>query len=150
MMTETPKSISDLIDNTFYELELLSSDDFNKLRETLTRIGLPSRKDGEKTLTQTAHVLHKQGRYYLVHFKQMFLLDGKTTRTEFTLEDKNRLAKIISLLSEWGLIKVAFVPEFILDEDEIRDTHITIVPYKNKNQWKLVSKYDVGTKHRFF
>lgn len=134
--------------DTFYEIEELNNDDFLKLKETLTRIGIPARfKTANKVLFQTAHILHKQGKYYLVHFKQLFLLDGKIEKTNFTEQDKMRLAKIVNMLQEWGLIKIKKSPKIDFEIDDALDIPLTVVTYKNKSKWELESKYDIGIKY---
>ena len=120
------------------EVRLGEEDDFLKVRETLTRIGVASRKD--KTLYQSCHILHKQGKYYIVHFKELFALDGKPS--DFSEEDKGRRNTIVKLLSDWGLIA-------IVDPDNIVDpqtplNQIKILPFKEKSEWTLVAKYTVG------
>ena len=122
------------------EVRLGEEDDFLKVRETLTRIGVASRKD--KTLYQSCHILHKQGKYYIVHFKELFALDGKPS--DFSEEDKGRRNTITKLLSDWGLIA-------IVDPDKIVDpqtplNQIKILPFKEKNEWSLVTKYNIGRK----
>jgi hypothetical protein len=122
------------------EVRLGEEDDFLKVRETLTRIGVASRKD--KTLYQSCHILHKQGKYYIVHFKELFALDGKPT--DFSDEDKGRRNTVVKLLSDWGLIAV-------VDPDKIADpqtplNQIKILPFKEKNEWSLVTKYNIGRK----
>ena len=130
---------ADIIDS-FVEVDLESEDDFRKIRETLTRIGVSSRK--EKKLFQSCHILHKQGKYYIVHFKQMFALDGKPSNMEEN--DTGRLNTIANLLAEWNLLKVK-------DSDKTKDpvasmSQIKVVPFKEKEQWDLVPKYNIGSK----
>ncbi len=130
---------ADIIDS-FVEVNLEGEDDFRKIRETLTRIGVSSRK--EKKLFQSCHILHKQGKYYIVHFKQMFALDGKPSNMEEN--DTGRLNTIANLLAEWNLLKVK-------DSDKTKDpvasmSQIKVVPYKEKEQWELVPKYNIGSK----
>ena len=125
---------------TLIEVRLGEEDDFLKVRETLTRIGVASRKD--KTLYQSCHILHKQGKYYIVHFKELFALDGKPS--DFSTEDKGRRNTIVKLLSDWGLIA-------IVDSNKIVDpqtplNQIKILPFKEKNEWSLVTKYNIGRK----
>ena len=128
-----------LIDS-LVEVRLGEEDDFLKVRETLTRIGVASRKD--KTLYQSCHILHKQGKYYIVHFKELFALDGKPS--DFSSEDKGRRNTITKLLSDWGLIAVV-EPEKI--EDPLTPLNqIKILPFKEKNEWNLVTKYNIGRK----
>jgi len=122
------------------EVTLNEQDDFLKVRETLTRIGIASRKD--KTLYQSCHVLHKQGRYYIVHFKELFALDGKPAN--FDTGDISRRNTIANLLSDWGLIK-------LVDPDKSADpiapmSQIKIIPHKDKDEWTLEAKYTIGRK----
>jgi hypothetical protein len=122
------------------EVKLRSAEDFLKIRETLTRIGVASRRD--KVLFQSCHILHKQGRYYIVHFKELFALDGKPTN--FSEEDKARRNTIANLLAEWDLID-------IVDDNRTKDpiaplNQIKILAHKEKNEWKLEAKYNIGKK----
>ena len=125
---------------TLVEVRLGEEDDFLKVRETLTRIGVASRKD--KTLYQSCHILHKQGKYYIVHFKELFALDGKPS--DFSEEDKGRRNTITKLLSDWGLIAVVD-PDNIIDPQTPLN-QIKILPFKEKNEWSLVTKYNIGRK----
>lgn len=120
------------------EIILDEPDDFLKVRETLTRIGVASRKD--KKLFQSCHILHKQGRYFIVHFKELFLLDGKKSNLESN--DVQRRNTIATLLSDWGLIKLAASSE--LECAPLRQ--IKIIPFKEKNEWELCPKYNIGNK----
>ena len=121
------------------EVKLNEPDDFLKVRETLTRIGVASRK--EKKLYQSCHILHKQGKYYIVHFKELFALDGKYAN--LTLNDVQRRNRIARLLADWGLISV-------LNGESITDiaplNQIKVLPYKDKNEWTLEQKYNIGKK----
>ena len=128
-----------LIDS-LVEVRLGEEDDFLKVRETLTRIGVASRKD--KTLYQSCHILHKQGKYYIVHFKELFALDGKPS--DFSSEDRGRRNTITKLLSDWGLIAVV-EPEKI-EDPQTPLNQIKILPFKEKNEWNLVTKYNIGRK----
>jgi hypothetical protein len=121
------------------EVSLGQPDDFLKVRETLTRIGVASRK--EKKLYQSCHILHKQGKYYIVHFKELFALDGK--KTNFSLNDMQRRNRIIQLLSDWGLMEVV-TPEKI--EDVAPLNQIKVLSFKDKDDWTLESKYNIGRK----
>ena len=121
------------------EVSLAEPDDFLKVRETLTRIGVASRK--EKKIYQSCHILHKQGRYYIVHFKELFALDGK--HTNISLNDVQRRNRIIQLLSDWGLITVV-TPEKI--EDVAPLNQIKVLAFKEKDEWTLESKYNIGRK----
>ena len=132
------KDISSLIEVTLNE-----KDDFLKVRETLTRIGVASKKD--KTLYQSCHILHKQGKYYIVHFKELFALDGKPT--DITDNDLSRRNAIAKLLQDWGLIKVV-VPTQIETPIPIFISQIKIISHKEKNEWQLVPKYNIGSKKK--
>ena len=126
--------------NKFVEVKLKQEDDFLKVRETLTRIGVSSRKD--KILYQSCHILHKQGKYYIVHFKELFQLDGKPT--DITENDIQRRNAIARLLEEWGLVKVS---NSELMGDNIAPLHqIKIISHKEKDEWNLVPKYNIGKK----
>lgn len=129
---------SDLVD-TFFEIEALDRDQFLKVKETLTRIGIPTRKleNGKPTLWQTCHVLHKRGRYYICHFKQLFLLDGRNRVTDFTDEDSDRTAHIVRLLEEWGLVRSLF-------DTDGPPVSVTVIPYREKSNWNLKPKYSLG------
>jgi hypothetical protein len=121
------------------EVVLGEPDDFLKIRETLTRIGVASRK--EKKLYQSAHILHKQGRYYITHFKELFALDGK--KANLTVNDIQRRNRIVKLLFDWGLIDVVN-PEMITDIAPLNQ--IKVLPYKDKGDWVLEQKYNIGKK----
>jgi hypothetical protein len=121
------------------EVVLNEPDDFLKVRETLTRIGVASRKD--RKLYQSCHILHKQGKYYIVHFKELFALDGKNTN--LSLNDVQRRNRITKLLSDWGLISI--VHEFQI-EDVAPLNQIKVLSYKDKGDWTLESKYNIGRK----
>jgi hypothetical protein len=125
---------------TLLEIKLGEEDDFLKVRETLTRIGVASRKD--KTLYQSCHILHKQGRFYIVHFKEMFALDGKPF--SFSEEDRGRRNTIAKLLEDWGLVKI--VDEKLASSPRATLSQIKILPHKEKDQWTLVAKYTIGKK----
>ena len=122
------------------EVTLGERDDFLKVKETLTRIGVASKKD--QTLYQSCHILHKQGKYYIVHFKELFALDGRPTNlSESDIARRNTIA---NLLDEWGLIK-------LVNEDKTKEpvtplNQIKILPHKEKDQWQLVSQYSIGKK----
>jgi hypothetical protein len=124
----------------FIEIQLNEQDDFLKIRETLTRIGVSSRK--EKVLYQSCHILHKQGRYYLTHFKELFALDGKPSNlSENDIQRRNAIAR---LLEEWGLLT-------ILNQEVIGDNvaplhQIKIISFKEKDDWQLITKYNIGKK----
>ena len=125
--------LQDLVEITFPE-----KDDFLKIRETLSRIGVASRK--EKELFQSCHILHKKGKYYIVHFKELFKLDGK--QTNFDESDLGRRNTIIDLLRQWNLVKV-LNPQQILDP-RAPLSQIKVIPYREKNEWKLTQKYSIG------
>ena len=122
------------------ECSLEEADDFLKVRETLTRIGVASRKD--KTLFQSCHILHKQGRYFIVHFKELFALDGKPTN--FSENDQARRNTIANLLSEWGLILL--VNSERTSELTVPLNQLKILAYKEKDEWTLTAKYNIGSK----
>ena len=122
------------------EIKLKQPDDFLKVKETLTRIGVASKKD--KTLYQSCHILHKQSRYYIVHFKELFMLDGKPSN--FSDNDAARRNTIVNLLSEWDLVQ-------IVDNDKVKDNvvpinQLKIISFKEKDEWNLVAKYNIGNK----
>lgn len=126
--------------NTLVEVRIKKDENFLKIKETLTRVGVASRKN--KTLYQSCHIFHKQGKYYIVHFKEMFLVDGK--ESNYTEEDQGRRNKIISLLEDWDLIEV-------VDPNKIQEplasiSQIKIISHKEKNDWNLESKYNMGRK----
>ena len=122
------------------EVRLKDTEAFLLVKETLTRIGIASRK--EKTLYQSCHILHKQGKYYIVHFKELFALDGKPSN--FSEEDKGRRNTITNLLADWDLVEVVS-PDSIKEPTALLN-QIKILPFKDKNDWKLVSKYNIGKK----
>jgi hypothetical protein len=122
------------------EVTLPNEENFLKVKETLTRIGIASKK--EQKLYQSCHILHKQGRYYIVHFKELFMLDGKTN--DFSEEDKARRNTIVTLLEEWELIKA--VNAELIVEPKAPLSQIKILPHKEKSEWELVAKYSIGKK----
>ena len=122
---------------TMVEVNLREEEDFLKVRETLTRIGVASRKD--KTLYQSCHILHKQGKYYIVHFKELFALDGKDTN--LSENDIARRNTIVKLLSDWGLVTMKGTPEPIAPLSQIK-----IISFKEKDEWMLETKYNIGKK----
>jgi len=124
------------------EVTLAEKDDFLKVRETLTRIGVAAKK--ENVLYQSCHILHKQGKYYIVHFKELFALDGK--QSSIVENDIARRNAIVNLLEEWGLIKVVN-PEKI-KEPRAPLSQIKIIAFKDKNDWQLVAKYNIGKKKK--
>ncbi len=138
-MTQTVEPQVNWSQDKMIEVRLSEPDDFLKVRETLTRIGVASRK--EKKLYQSCHILHKQGKYYIVHFKELFALDGKFAN--LTVNDVQRRNRITRLLADWGLITV-------VKEDSIQDiaplNQIKVLPYKDKSLWTLEQKYNIGKK----
>ena len=121
------------------EVRLKQPDDFLKVRETLTRIGVASRS--EKKLYQSCHILHKQGHYYIVHFKELFLLDGKGS--DFSANDQQRRNRITKLISDWGLVEIVNDADI---EDMCSMSQIKILPHKEKVEWELIPKYSIGSK----
>ena len=124
------------------EVKIAEEEDFLKIKETLTRIGVASRKDNK--LYQSCHILHKQGKYYIVHFKELFSLDGKPTT--FTDDDVGRRNTIVTLLEEWGLVK-SVEPERI-KSPKAPMSQIKIIPHKDKANWTLEAKYNIGRKKK--
>ena len=131
--------MSDNIIDSMIEVRLKEADDFLKVRETLTRIGVASRK--EKKLYQSCHILHKQGKYYIVHFKELFLLDGK--KGNLSLNDVQRRNRIVQLLGDWGLVSISS-KESIADVAPL--SQIKVLAYREKSDWTLESKYNIGKK----
>ena len=129
-------NISDLV-----EVRLIEEDDFLKVRETLTRIGVASKKDN--TLYQSCHILHKRGHYYIVHFKELFALDGKPA--DISDNDLSRRNAIVKLLEDWGLIKVVNNSQ-VENPPPIFLSQIKIISHKEKHDWQLVPKYNIGKK----
>jgi len=123
------------------EVNLKEPDDFLKVRETLTRIGVASRK--EKKLYQSCHILHKKGQYYIVHFKELFALDGK--RVNLSENDIQRRNRIIKLLSDWGLVEIVN-DQYVSDAAPL--SQIKVIAYKEKGDWTLESKYNIGKKRQ--
>ena len=128
-------NITDLV-----EVTLNQQDDFLKVRETLTRIGVASKKD--QTLFQSCHILHKRGQYYIVHFKELFALDGKPSN--FVEEDIARRNTIVNLLAEWELLE-------LVDAEKSKEpvapiSQVKVLPFKEKGEWELVAKYNIGKK----
>lgn len=127
--------------NTLVQITLKESDDFLKVKETLTRIGVASKKNN--TLYQSCHILHKQGKYYIVHFKELFALDGKPS--DINEDDVSRRNTIAKLLAEWGLL--AIVDTSIVEPADSMSS-IKIIPFSQKKDWNLVAKYNIGKKIR--
>lgn len=126
--------------DSLVEVKLANEDDFLKVRETLTRIGVASKK--EQILFQSCHILHKQGKYYIVHFKELFALDGKPTN--FSEDDIARRNTIANLIAEWGLVQLV---EEAKSKDPVSPlSQIKVLPFKEKDQWNLVAKYNIGHK----
>ena len=132
--------MNDNIIQDMVEVKLNEPDDFLKVRETLTRIGIASRK--EKTLFQSCHILHKQGKYYIVHFKELFALDGKTTN--FTENDQARRNSIANLLAEWELVELVETDKSA--EPTVPLSQLKILSFKEKDEWNLTPKYNIGNK----
>jgi len=134
-MVELNDEVVDWNPSLMLEVILLQPDDFLKIRETLTRIGVASKRDSK--LYQSCHILHKQGRYFITHFKELFLLDGKPSN--LTVNDLNRRNTIVTLMSDWGLLETV---------DSIGDTaplnQIKIISHKDKTNWELCPKYNIG------
>lgn len=126
----------------FVEVEMIDSESFLKIKETLTRIGISNSKRGK--LTQTAHILQKRGKYYIVHFLELFALDGKPTN--IVEDDKKRVVSISELLENWGLLKIkSEIPEEMKSLKPYM-LGLSIIDFKSKNDWELVSKYSIGNK----
>ena len=133
-MDELDQITKDLVEITFPH-----KDDFLKIRETLSRIGVASRKEQE--LFQSCHILHKRGKYYIVHFKELFQLDGKPTNIDES--DIGRRNTIVSLLEQWKLLSI--IDKTKVESPKTPLSQIKIIPYKEKSQWKLTTKYSIGT-----
>ena len=138
-MTQTTEPQVNWSQDKMIEVRLNAPDDFLKVRETLTRIGVASRK--EKKLYQSCHILHKQGRYFIVHFKELFALDGK--HANLTVNDVQRRNRIARLLADWGLISIV-KEESVLDIAPLNQ--IKVLAYKDKSDWILEQKYNIGKK----
>ena len=136
-MEKENNEIKEWVPADMLEVTLNEPDDFLKIRETLTRIGVASRKD--QKLYQSCHILHKQGRYFIVHFKELFLLDGKPSNLiENDIQRRNTIA---TLLSDWGLVTM-LKPSQAQDTAPLRQ--IKVIPFKEKSQWELCPKYNIG------
>jgi len=134
------EEIDDIFEGLGVEIELKEEDDFLKVKETLTRIGISSRK--ENKLYQSCHILHKRGRYVVLHFKELFLLDG--LESDLSDTDIGRRNTITNLLSEWGLLKIVDPEES--EEPTVEIRQIKILPHKEKSDWELIPKYHIGRK----
>ena len=133
------EEIIDWSSDSMLEVTIKQPDDFLKIRETLTRIGVASRKD--KTLYQSCHILHKQGKYYITHFKELFALDGKkSTLVENDIQRRNTIAL---LLQDWNLVDIVNNSQV---ENKAPLSQIKVLPYKEKNEWSLTAKYNIGKK----
>lgn len=132
-MIDNGELVSELVEITFPE-----KDDFLKIRETLSRIGVASRRDQE--LFQSCHILHKRGKYYITHFKELFKLDGKPTSIDES--DIGRRNTIVKLLAQWKLVSI--VDESKIEEPQAPLSQIKIIPFKEKKEWKLTTKYSIG------
>jgi hypothetical protein len=131
----------DKLIESLVEIRLPNPDNFLKVKETLTRIGIPNK---EKMLFQSCHILQKRGKYYIVHFKELFLLDGKIA--DFSDEDKGRRNTIVNLLADWGLVEV--VDKTQIEEPQTPMQKIKVISFKDKGDWKLVEKYSIGKKKK--
>jgi len=140
-MSNTVEPTVEWSQDQMVEVLLNEPDDFLKVRETLTRIGVASRK--EKKLYQSCHILHKQGRYFIVHFKELFALDGK--HANLTVNDVQRRNRIVRLLADWGLITVVS-PDAVMDIAPLNQ--IKVLAYRDKSEWVLEQKYNIGSKKK--
>ena len=140
-MSNTVEPTVEWSQDQMVEVLLNAPDDFLKVRETLTRIGVASRK--EKTLYQSCPILHKQGRYFIVHFKELFALDGK--HANLTVNDVQRRNRIVRLLADWGLITVVS-PDAVVDIAPLNQ--IKVLAYRDKSEWVLEQKYNIGSKKK--
>lgn len=125
------------------EIESVDSNSFLKIAETLTRCGIKANREPKPILWQSCHILHKQSKYYITHFKEMFILDGKSSKTNIDDFDYDRRNLIAQNLENWGLIKI--INDFVLPDYNIS---ITIIPFKDKDNWELKSKYTIGKIHK--
>lgn len=139
--TNLPPHVASVIQDCV-EVTLPTPDEFLKVKETLTRIGVASRKD--KTLFQSCHILHKQGRYFICHFKELFLLDGKAQQTAFDETDRGRRNTIANMLQDWGLVKLVDPAKSAAPLAPV--SQVTILPHREKHEWTLVAKYEIGKK----
>ena len=130
--------------NNLVEVTLPSADNFLKVKETLTRIGISSKT--EKKLYQSCHILHKRGKYYIVHFKELFMLDG--LENDFSDSDKGRRNTIANLLEQWGLVKI--VNQSVTKDPVCPISHFKILPFSEKKEWELIPKYRIGVRKKPF
>lgn len=142
----------DIFDGYGVLIKLKNDDDFLKVKETLTRIGVESIKrfddgDIDKTLYQSCHILHKRGEYAIMHFKEMYALDGR--ETNYSEDDEERRNSIVKLLNEWGLIQIIDVDYFLEESKFAPISKIKIIPYSKKKEWNLRAKYNIGVKKRY-
>lgn len=140
-MNKVRMTVDDWYNNFAVEVTLPTADDFLKIKETLTRIGIGTNKAGNKCLYQTCHILQKRGKYYIVHFKELLLLDGK--EVDLAVFDVKRRNTIISFLAEWKLLCV--IDDSTI-EDRANNSSIKIIPFAEKKNWELVPKYTIGAK----
>jgi len=140
----TDKDRQEILDNAI-EVLLPSEDSFRKVRETLTRIGIANKK--EKKLYQSCHILHKKGRYYIVHFKELFMLDGLATMGSMSIEDSLRRTKIAKMLEDWGLVKIV-TPISKNELERAQKVRVFVLKYEDKHDWLLIPKYHIGKKVR--
>ena len=130
--------------NNLVEVTLPSADNFLKVKKTLTRIGISSKT--EKKLYQSCHILHKRGKYYIVHFKELFMLDGLAN--DFSDSDKGRRNTIANLLEQWGLVKI--VNQSVTKDPVCPISHFKILPFSEKKEWELIPKYRIGVRKKPF
>ena len=143
-MEENNNELVDWTPNIMLEVRLNEPDDFLKVKETLTRIGIPSNPAKGNILSQSCHILHKQGRYFIVHFKELFILDGKPNNLLYN--DIQRRNTITTLLSDWGLVSII---DRSLCEDKAPLKQIKIIPFADKRNWTLSPKYNIGNVRRY-
>ena len=133
-----PEDVDDIMDGLGVEITLKNKEDFLKIKETLTRIGVSSKKD--KKLFQSCHILHKRGRYFIMHFKELFSLDG--LESDISDDDVGRRNTIVKLLVEWGLVEAVDPDEY--KEPQLSLARLKIIPYGQKKEWQLIPKYHIG------
>lgn len=140
MLDRTPPPHIQALVDQFIEVRLAKPDDFLKVKETLQRIGIASRK--EKKLFQSCHIFHKRGRYYIVHYKELFLLDRKVQQTRFDENDRARRNTIANMLAEWDLVEL--VDPSKSAEPVVSTSQITVLTHRERAQWQFVAKYEIG------